>query len=245
MRKLRKVLSATTITRFEHAKTHQPEYHPNSRVCAELGTKSLVGIIGPCSVGKNYVIDRLIADDERFRPVRSISTRGSRPDDTSDTMQLFAKTDEGIDELVTLIEEGRAINYVIHPTTGELYGTLDTSYPGEFNLLPMLSSSADTFRHLPFRDVHLIGLVAPPDAWERWFEQRHFENADDRTKRLAEGAQSLDWLLANGDASIICNQPGNPQYAASAIKAVVEQQFVLRDEQAAEQLRARINTLRR
>lgn len=239
------MLSASTAQRFEQAKASQPEYRPNSRVSAELGTKSLIGIIGPCSVGKNYVIDRLTDNDSRFCSVRSISTRGPRPDDTPDTMQLFAKTDEGIGELVTLIEEGRAVSYVIHPTTGELYGTLDTSYPGEFNLLPMLSNSTDMYRRLPFRDVRLIGLVAPPDAWESWFNQRHFESAEDRTKRLAEGAQSLDWLLANTDASIICNQPDDPDYAASAIKTVVEQRFVLRDEQTAEQLLSKINALRR
>ena len=123
------MLSASITQRFERAKASQPEYRPNSRVSAELGTKSLIGIIGPCSVGKNYVIDHLTDNDSRFRSVRSISTREPRPDDTPDTMQLFAKTDEGIGELVTLIEEGRAVSYVIHPTTGELLSLIHISEP--------------------------------------------------------------------------------------------------------------------
>ena len=236
-------LSSELQQRLDHIRVTQAGYQPNAEVRQALATKSLIAIVGPCAVGKSYVIDTLTGVDDEFAKVRSITTRAPRPDDTPETMQCFPWTEEGIGDLCTHVEAGDAVNYVIHPTTGDLYGTLADSYPATYNLLPALSNSIASLEQLPFHRVFTIGIVATPDDWDRWFSHRDFASPTDRNKRITEAALSLEWLLASPQAAIIRNHAGDPLYATNAIQAVVRDDDCHRNVSVAESLLEHIKGL--
>lgn len=214
-------LSASLQQRFDRIRETQPDYQPNAAVRQALAIKSLIAVVGPCAVGKSYVIDILTNIDHGYDKVRSITTRPPRPDDMPDTIQHFPWTEEGINHLCTHIETGDAVNYIIHPTTGELYGSLADSYPATYNLLPALSNSVASLRQLPFKRIYTIGLVAESHDWDHWFSLRAFDSIEERNKRLAEAIVSLEWLLSTPDAAIISNHANDPTYAADAIRSLV------------------------
>ncbi len=238
------MISPETQARLDRIREQQPDYTPNAEVREHLGQKSLVMVVGPCAVGKSYVIDSLVTNDARFGKVRSISTRDPRPDDTADTMQLFARDDEHLGQLANRIEAGEAVNYIVHPTTGDIYGTLDDSYPAEFNLLPTLSNSVRDFRKLPFASTHVVGLVTSPAAWKDWFEHRSFASAKDRDSRIAEAVLSIEWLLGDPTASIVTNMPGYPQVTADNIARLVDRGATERDEATAKSLLGYIKSMK-
>lgn len=219
--------------RLACAKEEQPTYSPNAATKKVISHKSLIMLVGPCAVGKSYVIAELTALNPDFGKVRSISTREPRPDDASDTMQLYPKTNQGLNELLTEIESGAVVSYVIHPTTGDIYGTLKDSYPARYNLLPTLASSVANYKKLPFLHTYTIGLVATPQDWQQWLNEREFASPNDYAKRINEAILSLEWLLTTPSASIICNQAGTPKQTAKKIQHAVTTQAITRDEPAA------------
>lgn len=221
-----------------------PEYYePSADTRAELGQKSLLMVVGPCAVGKSYVIDALTTLDPAYGKVRSISTREPRADDTPETMQTFAWNNRDIDELCTLIEQGDFVNYTFHPKTGDLYGTLRDSYPADINVLPALATSVDDLSKLPFSSSYIAGLVTTPEAWQTWFDERPFVSPSDRANRIAEAALSLEWLLNRPDASIVVNTPGSPNDAARQLRRLTTDGLVVRDDAAAATLLKHIRTL--
>ncbi len=220
------------------------DYHPNTETLEALRRKSLVMLIGPCAVGKSYVIDNLTNRDERYGKVMSISTREPRADDTPETMRCYAWNDIEIGELCTNIEQGDFVNYTFHPKTGDLYGSLPSSYPADVNILPTLANSVNSLSELPFKSVHTVGLVTDPAAWQQWFNERTFAGPADRAARIAEAALSLEWLIGRPDASIVTNQPGDPEVAADAIRTIVTEHVNLRDTATAEALLTHVKSLR-
>ncbi len=229
--------------RFANIRDYPQYYEPNSDTRNEICHKDLVMLIGPCAVGKSYVIDTLTSTDDHYGKVRSISTRDPRPDDTPETMRSFAWNNQEIGELCTLIEQGDFVNYTFHPKTGDLYGTLRDSYPAPINVLPTLATSVADIATLPFRRTHAVGLVTSPEAWRQWFEQRAFSSPKDRAGRIAEAALSLEWLLDHTDASIVSNTPHNPIDASDAIRRIVATRHSERDEPEAGALLSYIYSL--
>lgn len=212
-------VSEITQVRLGIIRDISESYQPNESVLRELGHKTLVPIVGPCAVGKSYVIDALVSHHQDWAKVRSFSTRDPRPDDTPDTMVCLPWDERHVKRICNTIEAGEAVQYVFHPKTDDIYGSTVESYPGTYNLLPALSNSVAALERLPFHAVRVAGLVTSPDAWTEWFEQRSFVSSADRRARIAEAALSLEWLLDNTQTAIVTNLPSQPDYAAHAIRA--------------------------
>jgi hypothetical protein len=199
-------LSPEVFHRLEAARKQQDHYVPNEKIGTTLADKELVMVVGPVAVGKSYLIDHLTKRHKDFGKVRSFATRAPRPDDTPETMQSIEPTDESLTRILDTIDSGDMVNYSVHPTTNALYGTFTDSYPGTYNFLPTLASSVHALEAAPFRAHHTIGLIASIDSWDAWFSRRTFANCDDRHARLTEAALSLDWILAQPDATIVVNE---------------------------------------
>lgn len=239
-------VSERTQERFGIIRDYLTQYEPNEFVRRDIGHKVVGAIVGPCSVGKSHVIDEVVRLHPEVGKVRTFTTRDPRPDDTPDTISHLPWDERHIKRICNTIEAGDAVQFVFHPMTGDIYGTTLDSYPSEYNILPALSTSIADFEHLPFRAFRSVGLIAAPESWEEWFTAREFASAADRTKRLAEAAQSLEWMLAHPQVAIIENVAGDPTQAAEALYAFITapgRPTPTREEHIAHELLARIRSM--
>lgn len=235
-------ISEITQERLGIIRDTQETYIPNENVLRALGQKTVVGMIGPSSCGKSYLIDALVQHAPEFRHVHSFSTRDPRPDDTPQTMSTIPWEEKRIRGVCNLIDAGEAVQFAFHPTTGDIYGTVLGSYPGYYNILPALSNSMTQLQSLPFKEVKAVGVVTSPDYWDEWFYARSF-TPEDANARIAEAARSLIWLLEHTEAAIVNNVPETTEETLQAIQHFVKTptgSHTPRDELAAKTLLSHI-----
>ncbi|MEO5949743.1 MAG: hypothetical protein ABIP74_05040 [Candidatus Saccharimonas sp.] len=241
-------VSERTQERFGIVRDTEATYWPNDDVLRAIGHKSLIPIIGPSAVGKSFIIDTLVGMDPRFDKVLSFSTRNPRREDTPETMACLPWDERHIKRICNTIEAGDAVQYAFHRQTGDIYGTTLESYPGDYNLLPALTTSIANLEQLPFRSLRTIGLVTSPELWSQWFAKREIDLApEDRPKRIAEAANSLTWLLDHPEVAIINNPAGDAFKTAKKIRSYARKSDtanIPRDEKAAQDLLAHVTSLR-
>jgi hypothetical protein len=231
-------VSEITQTRLGIIRDTQEHYRPDESVLRAIGQKSLIPIVGPTAIGKSFITDKLADMDPHFTKVLSFSTRDPRPDDTPETMSCLPWDERHIKRICNVIERGDAVQYVFHRDTGDIYGTTLESYPGEYNLLPALSDSIARLETLPFRSLHITGLIATPELWTKWFSAREFPSEEDRRNWLSESATSLIWLLEHQAVPIVTNLNGNAQQTARIIRRLTLEppEILPRDERTTEAL---------
>lgn len=224
----------------------QESYYPNYRVCSEIAKKSLALLVGPSLTGKSTLIDTIAGHNPKFGKVKSFSTRDPRPDDTPETMECIPWEESEIRRICNVIEAGDGVQYVFHPKTGDIYGTILESYPGRYNLLPALSNSVAPLQKLPFKSLQSIGIVVPRDDFAARIEGRQFASPSDLASRLSEGAISLAWMLDSPDVAIFNNPDGQLGHTAATIRNYIvaeNSDNPPRNEAAAEALLRYINSL--
>lgn len=217
------MLSPEVQERLDEAASRQDNYEPNKKVRERLAQLGLVMLVGPAAVGKTHIIKATTDLDRSFSPVSVFTTRDKRPDDDPDLFSYYKHTNEGVGALLDRIEHREVVNYAIHPTTGNIYGTVPEDYHSDYNMLATLANGVEQFLQLPFKSKHVIGVSAEPAVWARWFNSRYPKD-EDRRKRLAEAILSLDWLLAPEQrplATFIKNEEGKEKVAAQEIIDVV------------------------
>lgn len=207
--------------RFDRATAEQSNYQPSESVRRIIKDKLLVMIVAPAAMGKSYVISLTIQTDPRFVAAISFTTRDPRPGDDGN-MRTIPRDSEHIRMLLDLIESGQVVNYAIFPTTGMMYGTDLSSYPGEVNLMPTLANSVETLRHTGYGKCLTIGLIAPPEAWVEWFNTRLPEPTAEKTARLKEALLSIDWLLQDSNVHWLINRDGEADLAARKLIAIAD-----------------------
>ncbi len=169
-------------------------------------------LVGPSAMGKSTVMNVATQMDPRFVRVRSFTTRKPRPNDEPD--QYFYLKPNELDELT---EAGEVVTSVEFPTTGDMYGTLTTSYGGEYCLLDTLANSVDLYRGLPFAQTVTLSLTCPVDAWHERFLQRFPKPTDEAMKRLGEAKLSINWSLTQTTNHAWLLNDGTPEYAAQKL----------------------------
>lgn len=188
-------------------------YQPRTDVLEKLHGKTLVMVVGPTSIGKSFIMNEATTLDARFTRVSGLTTRQPRPNDEPGLYRYISD-----DMAARLIADRQLVQYIVHPTTGKLYGTEAEDFPGEYNLQDTLSTSVDFYRSLPFARHYVISLTTEPGSWKEWFLQRYPAADDERTKRLLEAKQSIEWSLSQtGNHVWLVNRPGRGRETASQL----------------------------
>lgn len=182
-----------------------------------LSDKTLVMIVGPTAVGKSSLMNQVVMLDTEFARVSGFTTREPR---TNDEPGLYRYLTNGAAR--QLIEKGEVVQFAIHPTTGDMYGTQPQDYPRQFNLLDTLSTVVGGMQALPFKNVVTISLTTNPVAWQNWLLSRYPEPSEERTKRLNEAVQSIEWSMAQSANHFwLVNRPNDIATTANELIGVV------------------------
>ena len=197
------MLTAETEARLEQAKALENNYQPLPEVADQLADKTLIMIVAPACMGKSALIETAAKTNPDFGVVPVFTTRDSRPDDDRAAFRFVPHSDESIAQLLAKIENREVIQYVIHPTLGRIYGTELSDYQKPYNLLATVSTVAQHLRSLPFGRTLVICIVTEPETWKRWLLARYPEPSEERTKRIAEAVQSLEWSLAQPESDVL------------------------------------------
>lgn len=179
---------------IEELRNLQPSYYPDPEIVSGLTGKTLVMIVGPAAVGKSAIMKEIVRQADDFGRVSGFTTRTKRADDEPDLYRYIS-----IDEAVDLIKKKAVIQYAVHPTTEAIYGTVPEDYSSRFNVLDTLSSVVEPLRTLPFDSTVTISVTVSPHTWREWFTSRYPEQSEERTKRLKEAKQSIEWSLAQNE----------------------------------------------
>jgi guanylate kinase len=139
-------------------------------------------ISGPSGVGKDAVIERLLAADQQLRRSVSFTTRKPRPGERDGVDYSFVTREQ----FERLIDEGEFLEYATYD--GNLYGTSmrrvsDIETAGFDVILKIDVKGAEQVRkRLPGATFIFL---APPSMQEliRRSTQRHTESAEDRSAR--------------------------------------------------------------
>jgi hypothetical protein len=218
-------LSPETQARLAKARINQSSYVPSAEVGDYLSDKALVMVIGPAAIGKSFVMNHLVESDKDFARVPVFTTRDARPDDEPGMFEVHPHDDNSVNAILDKIEARQVVQYAIHPTTGRIYGSTTSHYTRPFNLLATLSTVVGPMRHLPFKNTFAIALSTDSEAWKTWFFERYPEASEERTKRLAEATECLEWALSPDQEQIVrwvYNDPKNPAIATTNIINIVK-----------------------
>ena len=192
------------------------QYEPRADVLETLHGKTLVMIVGPTSVGKSSVMNQAVRYDSAFARVSGLTTREPRPDDEPG---LYRYVSEG--EAEKLIKKRKLVQYVIHPTTGKLYGTEAKDFAGFYNLQDTLSTSVDFYKSLPFARHVTVSLTTDPETCKIWLIERYPAGTPERKTRLQEARSSIQWSMAQtGDHHWLVNRRGELATTAANLVAI-------------------------
>ncbi len=209
-------LSQSVQDRLDSARILQLQYRPNDDTSQQLRSKTLAMIVSPTACGKSYLMRQITERDPSCHRVIDITSRSPRADDQPDVLQYLPHEDRAISAFLDKIHRHELVQYMVHPTTGMVYGTEIGSYPGDYNFLETISSVVTVLRTLPFRQTIVIGLAVDVNTWQQWFNARYPEANSERLKRLQEAATSLEWLTDVTHDSLVHWALNDPSRDAAA-----------------------------
>lgn len=206
------MISQSVQERLDTARVLQLQYRPNAEVSTALRNKTLVMVVAPTACGKSYIMRQVAERDPACGRVKDFTTRPPRDDDQPDAFDYYPHDDASVSMWLDKIHRQELVQYMVHPTTGALYGSELHGYPANYNFLETISSVVSVLRLLPFSHTIVIGVVAELEQWKQWLNARYPEPSSDRTKRLQEAITSLEWLTDSTHAGLIhwvINDPRN------------------------------------
>lgn len=206
------------ITTVQQAAEFQANYRPNPAISEQLHEKTMLMLVAPGASGKTYIMDYVAKLDSRFQSVVDFTTRNPRADDDPKLFRYIPHNDSRIGKILEKINQGELVQYVVHPS-GRFYGTEIHDFPGIYNMLATLSFAVSQLQSLPFKQTFVLGIIAEPQTWQRWFDAKFPPSHPERQKRITEAVASLTWLLKQPEESIywIVNREGAAKQAAQSI----------------------------
>lgn len=208
-------LSPSVQQRLEHARQNQLLYRPSDDIATELQKRTLVMIVAPTACGKSYIMEKVIHTNSDCRRVVDITSRDPRPDDPPGAFEYIPHDDRSIDAFLGRIDRRELVQYAVHPTTNNIYGSDLEGYTAEYNFLETLSNIVTFMRRLPFKRTVVIGIAVELSQWQTWFNARFGDNNDERRQRLEEAVMSLEWLMDPTHPDIVQWVENSPTLDAS------------------------------
>lgn len=196
-------------------------YKPSQEVADALAQKTLVMLIGPVAIGKSFIGTQIVKSDPEFEQTTVLTTREQRPDDLPGHFRFKSHEVEPLTKILNDIQKGDLVQYMVHTTTGNIYGTALEDYKGTYNLLPTISNVVNKLAQLPFSATYAIYLTARPEIWQMWLDSRYPTKNAERTKRIKEAITSLQWALADEQRATISWVENNIQTPERTIEDII------------------------
>ena len=188
--------------------------------------RTLLVIAGPSAGGKTTVMDTLCKMDNRFVPVRSVTTRAPRGD-SFDAEYTYADR-EGF---LTLVEDKMLLEWAEYG--GDLYGTPKSAVDGILaeGKIPTLVLNLDGVRSLSTLDYDLcaVYVFCDPNVAEQRLYDRYVgddpsvEGLSDFVKRRDRNLNDYTVLpdMAEAFFATLMNE-GTPEESAAALRELVK-----------------------
>jgi hypothetical protein len=204
-----------------------PRYETSDAVKHVLGERELVPLIGPFAVGKTALMRAAEGLDPDFGRVRSFTTRARRAGESDDAYVFLPHNEDTLRRIHAQATARELVQFIVHPTTGSIYGSTVDSYSTAYSMLDTMPSSLTGLMPLPFRCVKKVAVAVPPDVWkDRVAERLQNDSAEDIRSRIAEGIANITWSLDQGDdLGWIVNGSRNIQDAACDLTSGVRDGF--------------------
>jgi guanylate kinase len=195
-------------TKLDLIKEREPSYTPGLHVTEELRKVTMVPLIGPFAVGKSVCMAKILEQEPDFGRVQSFTTRSRRNGEAEDEYRFLPDGEVTLDWIAEEIKRRDLVQYAVHPTTGNIYGSDLRDYAKPYSMLDALYSAVEGLRRLPFKDMKEITMVAEPNEWVARSKERLGQiSTNEANKRLRESILSLEWSLEQGDSiSWVCNR---------------------------------------
>lgn len=195
-------------------------YFPCNEIASNLRHITLVPIIGPVAIGKSARIDGVVELDDQFGRVQSFTTRLQRPGEDSDHFRFLPRTQSTIDHIYNEVKNGLLVQFAVHPTTGDVYGTEKNDYGRPFMFIDIMASGVESLRSLPFATISEVSLVADTESWLKRLVARKMTSQETK-KRLLEGCASLSWSLDQGsEMTWVDNSDGFAYQATQDLRSI-------------------------
>lgn len=175
-------------------------------------------LVGPTAIGKSTVMNEVVTINADFSRVTGFTTRAPRSNDEPGHYRYLS-----VDDVKQIEARGDVVQSAINAGTGDIYGTELVDYSGRYCLKDTLSSAVSDFTKLPFKSHITISLTANPDDWLNWVLDRYPEPSLERTKRLKEAKQSIEWSLAQPSMLWLVNRPAGVNDSAQSLIQLVKQ----------------------
>lgn len=204
---------------IQKLKTLEPLYKPNQVVDATLQNKYLVIFVGPAKVGKSSLMNEIVMQNNQFARVSGFTTRTPRPDDEPNIYRYFANPSESFEQIFAKAKAGELVQYALHPTTNNVYGTELVDYHGLYNCKDVLGHAVASFRALPCATSFTFSIVCDPDQWLKRLRSSYDDESDaDLQKRIAEAKINLSWSLQDKNTTWVDNSDGQLHAASKLIQ---------------------------
>ena len=165
------------------------------RTASEVEHVTFIELIAPAGEGKSAIMDATTQVNPEYSLATSFTTRNREARDIPGAYRYFT-TDEEITGLLDRIDDQAVLQYVVHPTTHKLYGSMSEDYRTNFVMLDTLFNNVDELDKLPFKAIYKIAVVSHGDEWAARFLDRYPTASEERTKRIGEAILCLEWILA-------------------------------------------------
>lgn len=171
----------------------EPGYTPNKRVKDFAKTVSIRAAVGVTAVGKDTLMRA-----SGLHVVKGQTSRAQRPSEQDGPIYEFLDTSEKLELAIEDVVAGNFVQVIQHPTTGELYGTLerhfDNPLPGTACLMDVTAQE-----YVRIREENLFGgfegicITAPVTEWHRRQEMRGDGIGEEERDQRAKEARSSLW----------------------------------------------------
>ena len=198
----------------------EPRYEPSPEIASELDNVVMGFIIGPSAVGKNTIIDLVVANDNEFGRVQGFTTRPREERDSPDVYRFRDGGETGLKEVLNDVKDKKLVQYSIFPRTGYVYGSEPMDYAAPYVVMDPMASSVERLRLIPFGGIVEIGLAISGAEWIARMKERPMTPEQFRD-RLYEGRYSLEWLLDQSDVLWVCNRYGLAEGVADHVKKLI------------------------
>jgi hypothetical protein len=184
----------------DQIKEVEKTYSASNTLLTGLKGTVLVAVVGPFAVGKTTLMRAVEQQNKNFTIVRSFTTRPRRSNEAPDTYRFLPHTEASLQNILTLLHDGKLVQIAVHPSTGYIYGSNVEDYRNKFSLMAIFSFAMAEFRALPFGSMKELAIVTSPADWlARVKELPKVIGDEDTKKRLFEAESSLEWLLTQGN----------------------------------------------